>query len=97
MPHTLGNKEIEHSETPSKSLFGLLVGPSGTEKTVAITHLCKKFPRGIMYSEVSNPLAFPETLAAEVGMKLDSFGFVELVLGYISPEYALYQKDPFKH
>ena len=33
LPHTLGNKVKEHSETPSKSLFGLLVGPSGTRKT----------------------------------------------------------------
>ena len=47
-----------------------------------------------MYCEVSDPLTFPETLAAEVGMKLDPFGFVDLVLGYTSPECALYDKIP---
>ena len=44
-PHTLGEiKEHSARKMPSMSLFGLLVGPSGTGKTVAITHLCNEFP-----------------------------------------------------
>ena len=94
-PHTLGEiKEHSARETPSMSLFGLLVGPSGTGKTVAITHLCNQFPQGIMYCEVREPLAFPETLAAEVGMKLGTSGLFDLVLSHISTEYALYHKIP---
>ena len=90
LPHTLD----QCSATPSRSLFGLLVGPSGTGKTVAITYLCNKFPKGAMYCEVREPFAFPETLATEVGMKLDPFGLIDLLLSYISTEYALYHKIP---
>ena len=95
LPHTLG----QCNEIPSRSLFGLLVGPSGTGKTVAITHLCNKFPEGVVYCEVREPFAFPATLATEVGMKLNPFGLLDLVLSHISTEYALYHKipqDPYK-
>ena len=94
-PHTLGEiKQHSVRETPSMSLFGILVGPSGTGKTVAITHLCNEFPQGIMYCEVREPLAFPATLATEVGMKLGASDLFDLVLNYISTEYALYHKIP---
>ena len=74
-------------------LFGIIVGPSGTGKSVLMTYLCSKLP-GVLYLEVGESSAFPFDLAKEIGMKTEPSNAFDLALGYISSEYVHYHCLP---
>ena len=72
--------------------FGLIVGPTGTGKTVLVTNLCNSYPEGVLYYEVREPKALATGLARAVSMKIAPSNVFDLVLGYISSTYFMYYR-----
>lgn len=44
--------------TRSRARFGLIVGPTGTGKTILVTDLCNRFSKGVIYFQVCEPTVF---------------------------------------
>ena len=74
--------------------FSVIVGPSGTGKTVAVTHICNESPQGVLYVEVVSANSFMFDIAKEIGMKVAPSGIIDLILGHISDSYKLYHEIP---
>ena len=72
--------------------FGIIVGPTGSGKTTLVTGLCNKFPGGVLYYHVTNPMVFSKGLATAVGMKTSPSNVFDLVLGYFSNKYFMYYR-----
>ena len=78
-------------------LFGLVIGPSGTGKTMLTRKVCRDHPNGVLYMEVFDPLSLTEELAKAVGMVVSPTNLFDLALSYISSDYCHYHnlpKDP---
>ena len=67
--------------------FGVILGPSGSGKSVAIRDLCEKHLKGILYVEIIKPIIFHKDLATCIGMTLQPSNIEDLILGYLSAEY----------
>ena len=52
------------------SMFGVVLGPSGTGKTYLTMLACSLYPSGVIYHEVYHPSFLAKDLAAAVGMRL---------------------------
>ena len=52
------------------SMFGVVLGPSGTGKTYLTKFACSLYPSGVIYHEVYVPSFLAKDLAAAVGMRL---------------------------
>lgn len=74
--------------------FGVVVGPSGTGKTVAVKNLCQQFPEGVLYHEISQPECFVQALAEEIGMKTKPTNIFDMLLEYMSKKYVHYHRLP---
>lgn len=79
-------RELYISVTADKNVgyFGIILGPSGTGKTTIVSNLCKKYPEGVIYVEITEPLRFPTQLAARMGMRLGPSNMEDVLLGYLS-------------
>ena len=85
---------LPQPETSQSMRFGVITGPSGSGKTQAVRELCSKFPRGVLYYEVTEPNGFVRSLSQEMGMKLEPTTFLDLALSYISESYCHYHVLP---
>lgn len=74
--------------------FGVIIGPSRSEKTTAIRNLCKNYPKGVLYHEISEPATFVMNLSKELGMKTAPSTVFDLMLGHISQRYTHYHVLP---
>lgn len=72
--------------------FGLIVGPTGTGKTVLVSDLCNQYPEGVLFYEVREPKTFASGLARAVSMKISPSNVIDLVLGYFSASYFMYYR-----
>ena len=90
----LSPRHHEAGKGNQKARLVLVVGPSGTGKSVLMRDLCNKFPHGLLYLEVVEPASFPTNLAKEIGMKLSPSNVLYLVLGYVFNDYRLYHDMP---
>ena len=64
------NKKEENSagEDDEYIPFGVVVGPSGTGKTLLMREVCNESPTGVLYMEVFDPSSCVEELAKATGM-----------------------------
>lgn len=85
--------ESKENEQP-KAKLGLVMGPSGTGKSILLREVCNKFPHGLIYIEVVEPVSFPIALAKEISMKLAPSSVLDLLFGYIYSGYKLYHDIP---
>ena len=74
--------------------FCVIVGPSGTGKTVCVAQICNESPKGALYFEIVCANSFTSDLAKEICMKIEPSGVIDLVLGYISNNYKLHHELP---
>ena len=74
----------------------VVLGPSGSRKTVAGMDLCEKHPKGVLYMEIMEPEVFHYDLATCMGMRLQPTNIEDLILGYISAEYRHHHQLPEK-
>ena len=70
----------------------VIVGPSGTGKTVCTTQICNESPEGALYVEIVSARNFTSDLAKEISMKTKPSGIIDLALGYLSSNYKLYHE-----
>ena len=49
--------------------FGVVIGPSGSGKTTAITEMCNRHPKGVLYYEIGEPKNFVNGLSKSIGLK----------------------------
>ena len=87
-------KELYVNNKGDSTCFGVIVGPSGTGKTIAVKDLCHTYPEGVFYHEISDPKSFVLALAEEVGMKIKPLSVFDLMLEYISAKYCHYHQIP---
>ena len=73
-----------------ETFFGIVIGPSGTGKTMAIRNFCRMYPSGVMYYEVREASFFAEELAEEVGIRTKPTNVFDFVLGKLSDKYVHY-------
>lgn len=64
--------------------FAVVIGPSGTGKTLLTSKVCFDYPFGVLYHEVFNPSSVVQELAVSVGMVLEPDSIVDLALSAIS-------------
>ena len=87
---------VKHTRQVSR-LFGVVIGPSGTGKTLLTRKVCRDHPNGVLYMEVFEPLSLTKELAKAVGMVVSPTNLFDLALSYISSDYSHYHnlpKDP---
>ena len=51
--------------------FCVIVGPSGTSKTVCVTQICNESLEGALYFEIVSANSFTSDLAKEICMKIE--------------------------
>ena len=68
--------------------FGVILGPSGSGKSVATRDLCEKHPKGVLYVDIVEPNVFHKDLATCIGMKLQPNNIEDLTLGHVPAEYT---------
>ena len=81
----------------SLSVFGVILGPSGTGKSYLTELACNMWPKGVLYHHIDVPSELPVDLAKTIGMKLkhdanvfellmEKFGFTSYILHYTLPK-----------
>ena len=55
-----------------------------------IRNTCNKFPKGILYCEVTETKEFMQQLAVSMKMKISPSNIIDLILGYFSTTHTLY-------
>lgn len=81
----------------SLSVFGVILGPSGTGKSYLTELACNMWPKGVLYHHIDVPSELPVGLAKTIGMKLkhdanvfellmEKFGFTSYLLHYTLPK-----------
>ena len=74
--------------------FGVVIGPSGSGKTTAITEMCNRHPKGVLYYEIGEPKNFVNGLSKSIGLKTSPTTVLDLALGCISQSYKFYYSLP---
>lgn len=86
-----------HAEEDDESLFGmfgLIVGPTGTGKSTLITHLCNRYPEGVLYHHVGESTqCFAIQWAQNMGMKVKP-NILDKFLAYFSSSFCTYYNLP---
>lgn len=82
------DEKMEESMSEVNRLFGVVIGPSGTGKTLLTRQVCRDNPNGILYVEVFDPLSLTEQLAETAGMSVSPKNLFDLVLSHISETYC---------
>jgi len=82
------------SDDDTKTHFGVVIGPSGSGKTYAVTHLCNKYPKVVIYYEIVEPSAFVLSLSKEMCRKTAPATVLDLLLRYICECYTHYYVLP---
>jgi len=77
-----------------RKAVGVVVRPTGTEKSSTIRKLCNRDPKGILYLEVVEPKDFTTQLASEMGMKVSPSNFLDKLLSYFATTYTLHYSLP---
>ena len=87
-------KELYVNNKGDSTCFRVIVGPSGTGKTIAVKDLCHTYPEGMFYHKISDPKSFVLALAEEVSTKIKPSSVFDLMLEYISAKYCHYHLIP---
>ena len=89
-------KELFNLFHPSQgeTFFGIVIGPSGTGKTMAIRNFCRLYPSAILYFEVREVNFFAEELAKEAGIKTKPTNVFDIMIGQLSNKYVHYLRLP---
>ena len=91
-PPGVVSRDVDKDDLDEEKGFCVIVGPSGTGKTVCITQICNESPKGALYVEIVSPGSFTSDLAKEISMKTEPSGIIDLALGYLSSNYKLYHE-----
>lgn len=86
-----GDAAEHESDTP---YFSVILGPSGTGKTLLTRNVCMKYPVGVVYHEVFDPTSVAKGLAESFGMITKPNSIVDLALSSISDTYHHYHTIP---
>ena len=78
------------SDSDRETGFGIIIGPSGTGKTMIVREFCRRYPSGVLYYEVREPSFFADELAKEASIKTKPTNVFDLMLGHISDRYVHY-------
>ena len=63
--------------------FQIVLGPSGTGKTLLTRQVCNEITLGVLYHEIYEPAEIGKELANACGLKLGPSGVLDLMLSYI--------------
>lgn len=88
-------KKLLHEDNEKQ--FRVIVDPTGMGKTSLVRNLCNKFPKGVIYYEVTEPKVFTKELAQELCMKTNPSNVSDIVLSYFSVSYTLYHGTMQRH
>ena len=88
------SRDVDEDDLDKGTGFCVIVGPSGTGKTVCVTQICNESPKGALYVEIVSANSFTSDLAKEISMKTEPSGIIDLALGYLSSNYKLYHELP---
>ena len=80
-------ESVNHNK---RTRIGVIIGPSGSDKSYAVQNTCHENPEGVLYFEIVNADTFVAELCSTVGMKMSPATVFDLALGYISDQYAHY-------
>ena len=101
LPGVVLSREVDEMENQIGDLdkrkgFCVIVGPSGTGKTLCVTQICNESPKGALYFEIVSANDFTSNLAKGLCMKTKASGIFDLALAYISAadNYKLYHDLP---
>ena len=91
-PPGVVSRDVDKDDLNEQKGYCVIVGPSGTGKTVCITHICNESPKGALYVEIVSASSFTSDLAKEISMKTEPSGIIDLALGYLSSNYKSYHE-----
>lgn len=87
-------KTTERDNLRGRGLYGVVIGPSGTGKTLLTRQVCKQDPVGVLYHKIYNPGKAAKELAKAAGLIVSPKSLVDLLLGYVSERYCPYHTLP---
>ena len=88
------NGEEHGDEGAQFGQFGVVVGPSGTGKTLLMREVCNDFPKGVLYVEIFDAHSCVKELAKAAGMVTSPQSLVDLALSYLVDDYRHYHILP---
>ena len=74
--------------------FGVVIGPSGTGKSLLMREVCNDFPTGVLYIEIFNAHSCVKELAKAAGMVTSPQSLIDLALSYLVDDYRHYHILP---
>ena len=78
----------------SSPYFSVVLGPSGTGKTLLTRKVCMEHPVGVLYHEVFDPISFAKELGESVGMTTKPNSIIDLAVSSLSDTYHHYHTIP---
>ena len=86
------SRDVDKDDFDEVKGFCVIVGPSGTGKTVCIRQICNESPKGALYVEIVDANSFMSKLSKEISMKTEPSSIIDLASGYLSSNYKLYHE-----
>ena len=78
------------SDSNHETCFGIVIGPSGTGKTMVVRDFCRRYPSGVLYHKVREPTFFADELVREANIKTKPTNVFDLILEHLSDRYVHY-------
>ena len=91
---TSGKSSASADSQDLNRFYGVVIGPSGTGKTLLTRRVCNIDPVGVLYHEIYDPGRAAEEMAKTAGLILSPNSLVDLGLSYLSERYRHYHSLP---